>query len=69
DDKTFVQGIEYLVKNGIITVSEKSKTTSNDQKVPEWIKSNAGWWADGSIDDKTFVQGIEYLVKNGIIAY
>ncbi|MEX0862979.1 polysaccharide deacetylase family protein, partial [Nitrosopumilus sp.] len=34
--------------------------------VPEWIKSNAGWWADGSIDDKTFVQGIEYLVKNGI---
>jgi len=37
--------------------------------VPSWIKSNAGWWADGSIDDNTFVQGIEYLVKNGIIKY
>ena len=37
--------------------------------VPEWIKNNAGWWADGSIDDKTFVQGIEYLVKEGIIVY
>ncbi len=37
--------------------------------LPEWIKNNAGWWADGIIDDKTFVQGIEYLVKNGIITY
>ena len=38
-------------------------------RVPEWIKSNAGWWANGDIDDNTFVQGIEYLVKNGIITY
>ena len=37
--------------------------------VPNWIKNNAGWWAEGSIDDETFVQGIEYLVKNGIIIY
>ncbi|MCV0392218.1 MAG: polysaccharide deacetylase family protein [Nitrosopumilus sp.] len=69
DDKTFVQGIEYLVKNGIIMVSEKSQITSDKEVIPVWIKSNAGWWADGSIDDKTFVQGIEYLVKNGIITY
>ena len=41
----------------------------DSQLVPEWIKNNAGWWADGSIDDETFVQGIEYLVKNGIITY
>jgi len=37
--------------------------------IPSWIKNNAGWWANDSIDDKTFVQGIEYLVKNGIITY
>jgi hypothetical protein len=24
-------------------------------KIPEWIKSNAGWWATGEIDDATFV--------------
>ena len=69
DDNTFVQGIEYLVKNGIIHVTEKSQTTSNKQTIPKWIKSNAGWWANGDIDDNTFVQGIEYLVKNGIITY
>ncbi|MGY5149175.1 MAG: polysaccharide deacetylase family protein [Candidatus Nitrosopumilus sp. bin_68KS] len=69
DDKTFVQGIEYLVKQKIIKVSEKSQLQTGMKDVPEWIKNNAGWWAEGTIDDKTFVQGIEYLVKNGIITY
>ncbi len=35
--------------------------------VPEWIKSNAGWWANGDIDDRTFLDAIEFLVQNGII--
>ena len=35
--------------------------------IPDWIKNNAGWWADGQIDDETFVQGIEFLVESGII--
>ncbi len=69
DDETFVQGIEFLVKEGIITVSEESKTPSTERNVPSWIKNNAGWWADDSIDDETFVQGIEFLVKEGIITY
>ncbi len=36
-------------------------------KVPEWIKSNAGWWALGKIGDNDFVQGIQYLIKEGIM--
>mgnify|MGYP001276382224 CR=1 FL=1 len=36
-------------------------------EVPGWIKNNAGWWADGTIDDSSFVSGIEWLVSNGII--
>jgi len=32
-----------------------------------WIKNNAGWWADGSIDDGSFIQGIQFLIKEGII--
>ena len=35
--------------------------------VPTWIKNNAGWWADGSIDDDSFVQGIQYLIKEGVL--
>ncbi len=35
--------------------------------IPKWIKTNAEWWASGSIDDETFVQGIQYLIKEKII--
>ncbi|MDH3618599.1 MAG: phosphate/phosphite/phosphonate ABC transporter substrate-binding protein [Nitrosopumilus sp.] len=35
--------------------------------VPEWIKNNAAWWAEGSVDDQTFLNGIEFLIENGVI--
>ncbi len=35
--------------------------------IPDWIKNNAGWWADGQISDGDFVNGIQYLVEQGII--
>ncbi len=38
-----------------------------ESKIPDWIKNNAGWWADGSIDDSSFVQGIQFLIKEGIL--
>jgi len=41
--------------------------SSSESTVPEWIKTNAGWWADGQIDDKTFATGIEFLIKIGLI--
>jgi hypothetical protein len=35
--------------------------------IPEWIKNNAGWWANGDIDDNSFVQGIQYLIQEEIM--
>ena len=35
--------------------------------VPEWIKNNAGWWADGLLTEEDFLNGIKYLVENEII--
>ena len=51
---------------------EKFNEVNNDVKtniveIPEWIKNNAGWWAEGIIDDEAFVNGIQYLVKEKII--
>jgi len=67
DDKTFIQGIEYLIKNNIIQIPKTQQENSDSQEIPSWIKNNAGWWADGSIDDMTFVQGLQYLIQNGIL--
>ena len=68
DDSSFIQGIQYLIKEGIMVIppSETSESTAS-QVVPAWIKNNAGWWADGLIDDSSFVLGMQWLVSNGII--
>ena len=71
DDGSFVQGIQYLIKQGIIEIpaTEPSGDSSGDAtaEIPGWIKTNAGWWAEGLIDDGSFVQGIQYLIQNGIM--
>ncbi|MDH5570045.1 MAG: peptidase [Nitrosopumilus sp.] len=36
--------------------------------VPAWVKSNAGWWADGTISETEFVSGVQHLIKEGILA-
>jgi hypothetical protein len=46
---------------------ESSLSTSEIKPIPDWIKNNAKWWADGQIDDNVFVGGIQFLIKEGII--
>jgi len=41
---------------------------STQNKIPDWVKNNAGWWADGTISDGEFLSGIGFLIKDGIIA-
>ena len=51
----------------IISSENNSVLVSNTSEIPVWIKNNAGWWADGSIDDASFVQGIQFLVQEGFM--
>ena len=69
DDSSFLQGIQYLIKEKIMLIpqTEKLSDTEYGQLVPTWVKNNAGWWAEGEIDDNTFVSGIQYLIKIGVI--
>ena len=41
--------------------------SAQENTIPAWIKNNAGWWADGTIDDNSFIQGIQFLIKDGIL--
>ena len=67
-DSAFVDGIEFLVNERIIIVSDIQKDPMTPyQGIPEWLKTNAGWWANGEIDDKTFATGIEFLIRIGLI--
>ena len=35
--------------------------------IPDWIKNNAGWWADGTIMDSDFITGIQFLIQQEIL--
>ena len=68
DDNSFVQGIQYMINQGIMKIPTTSQGSgSGSNEIPSWIKNNAGWWSDGQIDDKSFVQGIQWLIEQGIM--
>jgi hypothetical protein len=68
NDDTFAQGIQYMIKQGIITIPPTQSGKANPGvAIPSWVKNNAGFWATGDIDDATFVKGIQYLIISGII--
>ena len=79
-DSDFVNGIEFLMDAGVIDVDAAAAAPAAQTgppsaggasaaapQVPGWVKSNAGWWADGMISEGEFVRGIEFLVSKGII--
>jgi len=36
-------------------------------QIPNWVRSNAGWWAKGGMADDDFIKGIQYLIQQGIM--
>jgi len=67
-DFEFADGIEFLIKEGIIIVPRsESQTLANEVKIPNWVKTSTGWWIDGIISDNEYAASLEYLIKAGII--
>jgi len=68
-DSDFVGGIQHLLKEKIIDIPDLPEQTSETAKeqVPDWVRNNAGWWADGLISEDDFVSGLKWLVEKGII--
>jgi len=68
EDAEFIQAIQYLLDNQIITVPQAQPGVAGaGQQVPQWVKNNACWWSQGQISDAEFTNAIQYLVKEGII--
>ena len=76
--RAFIGGLDpevqekYAYKNAeqLLSKSEKSVPIELpvETTIPDWIKNNAGWWADGQIDDGSFVSGVQWLISNGIMS-
>ncbi len=61
-DDNFFNTLEQSTNEDFSNLFEMSSN-----KIPLWIKNNAKWWVDDTIDDDTFTTGIEFLIKENII--
>ena len=65
NSKVTVQQTSIVIgSEDIIPMEQKS---SEEIGIPDWIKNNAGWWANDEIDDHSFVQGIQFMIKEGLM--
>ena len=74
DDKIAKNYLEYIEKiekkySHFHSPTEKPQFLLQLEKkeIPDWVKNNAGWWADEQIPDSDFIYGIEYLIQKSII--
>jgi len=52
---------------GMMPLAAAQNSTQTNTTLPNWIKKNAKWWSEGSVEDKDFVSGIQYLISKGIM--
>jgi len=66
-DSSFIETIEFLIKDEIITVDIPDLDSEVVNEIPTWVKNTAGWWSEDKIPDVTFVASIKYLMSQGIV--
>jgi len=55
---------------GLDKFAAYAKSTSQMQSTAQdesWIKKDAKYWSQGSIDDPTFALGIQYMIQHGMV--
>ena len=58
---------EAIIGPATFRITSEKENEASIQEVPEWVKNNAGWWADGLIGNNDFVEAIQYLINQGVI--
>ena len=68
DDSNFVSGIEFMLANNIIVVSNvpPSGNVSTDE-IPVWVRNNAHWWSQDLISEEEFVNSLKFLIQEEVI--
>jgi len=61
----------FLIVTLIVTIGLILGTSVNvsaeENRVPEWVKNTAAWWAMDQISEAEFLNAIEFLANQGII--
>ncbi|MCH8916306.1 MAG: hypothetical protein IIA82_10780 [Thaumarchaeota archaeon] len=51
------------------TVAPELQPKDIKPKVPDWVRNNAGWYAEGLITEDDFVVGLEWMINKEIIQH
>ena len=63
--KTFLIIVSITVIGLILGAS--INVSAEENRVPEWVKNTAAWWATDQISETEFLNAIEFLANKGII--
>ena len=68
-DIDFSKDLKYLIKTDIIKMPDNIPVSVNisETYIPQWIKNNAGWWAENLLSDEEFTKSMQYLITKRII--
>ena len=67
NDDSFIEAVQYLIKNHVIIVQATQDTDGQPQNMPDWIKDNACWWSEGKTSDEEFAESLKFLISKGIV--
>jgi len=52
----------------LFCVSVISLSTVDASSIPDWVKNNALWWAEGNISEADYISSLQYLINQGILS-
>lgn len=64
---TYDGEVLWKYDNSVKPTEIKTETKTTDYEIPDWIRNNAKWWADGLITDQDYIKGLQYLISQGIL--
>ncbi|HMK33376.1 MAG TPA: hypothetical protein VK431_07135, partial [Nitrosopumilaceae archaeon] len=65
-DQVILSNLNAGLDKFVAHAKSKSEIQSTVQD-ESWVKKNAKYWSQGTIDDSTFALGIQYMVQHGIV--
>jgi phosphate ABC transporter phosphate-binding protein len=60
-------GLSNVTYDGEVLWKYSDGVVTTEYKIPQWIRDNAKWWADGLITDQDYINGLQYLISQGIL--
>ena len=64
---TYDGEVLWKYDGSVKTTETKTETKTTEYEIPDWIRNNAKWWADGLITDQDYIKGLQYLISQGIL--